>query len=94
MKFIGLTLLFFGLGPIVANYLGHEFQAFVWMDNWGLQTGLMIKVALIVFGAVLFLPGGRRSRQKKVEPTPAWFPARKDSPYPDPVAGLYNRRRK
>ncbi len=92
MKLLGLTLLFFGLGPIIAEYFGHELAAFAWIDSWGLEASLIIKTAMISFGAAFFLPGERPRREPPAAP-PRWFPSRKDAPYPDPVAGLYNRRR-
>ena len=95
MKLIGLTLLTFGLGPIVADYLGYEIEAFAWIDQWGLEASLIIKTAMISFGAALFLPGQRPARQpQRQQPPPTWTPVRDDSLYPDPVAGLYNRPKK
>ena len=90
MRTLGLTLLFFGLGPIVAEYFGREFEAFAWIDTWGLEVSLIIKTALITFGAALFLPG-KRGRQQRQRQVPSWTPNRPETPYPDPVAGLYNR---
>lgn len=92
MRTLGLMFLFFGLGPVVADYFGREVEAFAWIDTWGLEASLIIKTALITFGAAFFLPGKRRKprRQKSM---PSWTPTRPDSPYPDPVANLYNRPR-
>ena len=90
MKLLGLTLLIFGLGPVFTEYLGHEVIAFAWIDNWGLEASLIIKTALIAFGAAFFLPGGEQKTERRRH-RPRWIPSRKHVHHPDPVAGLYNR---
>ena len=90
MKLLGLILLFFGVGPAIAEYLGRDIVAFAWIDNWGLEIGFIIKAALIAFGAALFLPGEKPQPKPRPAP-PGWTPSRKHVQYPDPVAGLYNR---
>lgn len=95
MKVLGLILLFFGLGPAIAEYLGRDIVAFAWIDNWGLEASLIIKTALIAFGAALFLPGERAEPERRIpQHPPHWTPSRKHVRFPDPVAGLYNRKSK
>ena len=94
MKVLGLILLFFGVGPAIAEYLGRDIVAFAWIDNWGLEASLIIKSAMIAFGAALFLPGGQATSgqaQPERPRSPRWTPSRKHVQFPDPVAGLYNR---
>lgn len=91
MKLLGLILLFFGVGPAIADYLGRDIVAFAWIDNWGLEASLIIKSAMIAFGAALFLPGEKAQQRKPPPSVPSWTPSRKHVQYPDPVAGLYNR---
>lgn len=90
MKLLGLILLFFGVGPAIAEYLGRDIVAFAWIDNWGVEASLIIKSAFIAFGAALFLPGEKPQRRPP-QSVPSWTPSRKHVQYPDPVAGLYNR---
>lgn len=90
MKLLGLILLAFGVGPAIAEYLGRDIVAFAWIDNWGPETALIIKSAMIAFGAVLFLPGGKAQPKRPIS-TPYWTPSRDHVQYPDPVANLYNR---
>lgn len=90
MKLLGLILLTFGLGPAIADYLGRDIVAFAWIDTWGLEASLIIKAAMIAFGAALFLPG-EKAQPKRPPSAPYWTPSRKHVQYPDPVASLYNR---
>ncbi len=91
MKLLGLILLFFGVGPAIAEYLGRDIVAFAWIDNWGVEASLIIKSAMIAFGAALFLPGEKAQPRRPPPSAPGWTPSRKHVRYPDPVAGLYNR---
>jgi hypothetical protein len=39
------------------GFVGYEFSLMMWVDNWGTGTGWIIRGALIVVGAVLWLKG-------------------------------------
>ena len=65
MKNIGGLLVLLGAGSFVLNMLGREFTLIMWIDNWGPTVGLVIRIAMIVVGAGLFLVG---SQQSSVEP--------------------------
>ena len=90
MKLIGLILLIFGLGPLAADHFGFDATAFAWIDRWGPEMALILRSAMIAFGAAFMLPG-----KAPEKPTPKavreWTPHRRDRAYPDPIAGLYNR---
>ena len=57
MKSFGSLLLFFGVGSIVLNLVGYEFSLLMWIDMWGLATGNMIRIGMIVAGVALFAMG-------------------------------------
>jgi hypothetical protein len=63
MTKIGGILLFFGIGSIVLNYMGMEFQILMWIDNWGLSTGMAIRIGFAVLGAILLILGMVGSKQ-------------------------------
>ncbi len=67
MKSAGSTLLIFGIGTILLNIFGYEFGLLSWIDNWGETVGWVIRGAMIVVGAVLFLLG-YKSEQAEGEP--------------------------
>lgn len=54
MKSIGSLLLFFGVGSIVLNLVGYEFELLMWIDNWGEMAGWAIRGAMVVIGGGLF----------------------------------------
>jgi hypothetical protein len=57
MKKLGGTLFFFGVGSIVLYFLGMQFIILAWIDLWGSTIGWMIRAALIIVGAILWLIG-------------------------------------
>ncbi len=57
MKNIGGLMVLFGGGSILLGFVGYEFSLMMWVDNWGTGTGWIIRGALIVVGAVLWLKG-------------------------------------
>lgn len=48
-----------GIGSIILNLFGYEFSMLMWIDNWGENTGWMIRGGAIMVGAVLFFIGMR-----------------------------------
>jgi len=63
MRNIGSTLLFFGIGSIVLNFMNMEFIVLSWIDMWGPAVGWAIKGAMILVGAILFFAGGKEEAQ-------------------------------
>lgn len=63
MRNIGSTMLFFGIGSIVLNFVNMEFIVLSWIDMWGPTIGWAIKGALIVVGAILFFVAGSREEE-------------------------------
>lgn len=57
MKTIGMWLAIFGAGSFALNMMGREFALLSWVDNWGPQAGMGIRIGLIVVGAILFVVG-------------------------------------
>lgn len=57
MKNIGMYLVIAGVGSILLNLVGYEFQLLMWIDNWGESVGWAIRGAAIVAGAALFFIG-------------------------------------
>ncbi len=65
MQGIGWLLIILGIGSFVLNYLEREFILLMWVDNWGPDVGLAIRIGMIVLGAILvaagYLMGGDKS---------------------------------
>lgn len=59
MRQIGVILVILGAGSFVLNMMGLEFTLLAWIDSWGTATGTGIRVAMIVFGGVLFFLGNK-----------------------------------
>ena len=68
MQSIGWLLLLLGVGSFVLNWLEREFVLLMWIDNWGPEVGLMIRIGLIVLGAILiaasFMTGEDKSKAR------------------------------
>jgi len=63
MRNIGSTLLFFGIGSIVLNYIDMQFIILSWIDMWGPTVGWIIKGAMILVGAILFFASRKEEAQ-------------------------------
>ena len=57
MRKLGGTLFFFGVGSVVLYFLNMEFIILAWIDLWGPTIGWVIRGALIIVGAILWLMG-------------------------------------
>ncbi len=57
MKNIGGLMVLFGVGSILLGFVGYEFSLMMWVDYWGTGVGWVIRGALIVVAAVLWLKG-------------------------------------
>jgi hypothetical protein len=60
MKNFGGTLFFFGIGSVVLYFLSMEFIILAWIDLWGPTIGWVIRGALIIVGAILWLIGRKK----------------------------------
>ncbi len=54
MRTLGMYMAIFGLGSAIMNSFDYNFTLLMWIDNWGTTTGWIIRIALIVIGALLF----------------------------------------
>ena len=54
MRQIGLYLAIFGVLSIVMNFIGYNFKILMWIDNWGITTGWIIRVAMVAIGLAIF----------------------------------------
>lgn len=50
MNSLGMWLAIFGVGSFLLNQIGMEFILLSWIDNWGIDTGNIIRVAMTVVG--------------------------------------------
>ena len=57
MKTIGMWMAILGGGSFLLNMMGREFVLISWIDNWGPDVGIGIRIAMIVVGAGLFFAG-------------------------------------
>jgi hypothetical protein len=68
MQGLGGLLFFLGAGSFVLHYLKMEFILLSWVDNWGANVGIGIRIAMIVVGGILWLLG-RQSAAKASSPS-------------------------
>jgi len=52
-----------GAGSFILDMLDRQFVLLSWVDNWGTSTGNIIRIALIVVGAGLWLAARRGSSE-------------------------------
>ena len=62
LKSLGSTMLFFGIGSMILNFIYVEFLLMMWVDLWGPEVGWAIRVAMIVVGALLWFFGPYENR--------------------------------
>ena len=58
---IGGLAVFLGIGSFILDFLDREFVLLAWVNNWGETNAMIIRIALIVVGAVLWLVAKRMS---------------------------------
>ncbi|PWG06455.1 hypothetical protein [Polaribacter aquimarinus] len=58
MKKVGSYMAIFGLLAIVLNFVDRVPTLLMWIYNWGDTTAWVIKIGLVVVGAVLYFMGG------------------------------------
>ncbi len=54
---IGALVGVYGIASIVLYVLGYPMRLLVWVDQWGLYTGWLIRIALVIAGTVLYIYG-------------------------------------
>jgi phosphotransferase system glucose/maltose/N-acetylglucosamine-specific IIC component len=65
MKTIGTYMMIFGAAAIAMDFLGFVPKILIWIYKWGETNAWIIKIGLIVVGAVLYFLA-----PKEVENTP------------------------
>lgn len=60
MKAIGALLVLFGAASFLLVLMERRLGAFSWIDNWGTTIGMVIRIGLIVIGAVLWIMGNKK----------------------------------
>ncbi|MFI1745439.1 hypothetical protein [Thalassobellus sediminis] len=69
MRKIGSYMVFFGAFAIILNFLDRVPSLLIWIYTWGDTTAWIIKIALIVIGAILFFMGGKSEEPETESPT-------------------------
>lgn len=59
MKSIGSFMVIIGVLAIVLNFFDRVPKILVWIYEWGEGVAWIIKIALVVVGAVLYLAGNK-----------------------------------
>ena len=67
MTQIGILLILLGAGSFVLHEFDMEFQLLMWVDNWGLETGNMIRIGAVVVGVILAGIGLASSKSEPAE---------------------------
>ncbi|TKR30075.1 hypothetical protein FCE95_07985 [Luteimonas gilva] len=62
MKSIGGLMLLLGLGSFVLHFMNMEFKLLSWVDHWGADVGVGIRIALVVVGGILWFLGNKREK--------------------------------
>ncbi len=65
MKRVGAYMAVIGLATLILPYLGYELRLFSALDDMG-TTGLIIKIALVVVGGVLFFKASSASNEEQI----------------------------
>lgn len=69
MRQIGTYIAIFGIGSVILSFLDMNFTLLMWIDSWGETTGWIIRVSLIVLGAILFFTGSPETESETVQET-------------------------
>ena len=55
MKKLGLYLIIGGVGSIILNQFGYEFELLMWIDAWGNDVARLIRASAIILGIGIFV---------------------------------------
>lgn len=61
---IGAFLAIAGVVSIVLSFFNYNLRILMWIDRWGATPGWIIRIGLIVAGAILFFIGRASSGEK------------------------------
>jgi hypothetical protein len=53
MRSLGFLLIILGVGSFILHSMDMEFRLLQWVDNWGTDTGNIIRVGAALVGAAL-----------------------------------------
>ncbi len=54
---VGALVGVYGIASSVLYVLGYNVRLLEWVDEWGMATGWIIRIALVVAGTVLYIYG-------------------------------------
>ncbi|MFN8578988.1 MAG: hypothetical protein U0354_19340 [Candidatus Sericytochromatia bacterium] len=60
---LGVFFTIMGAGSFILNLIGFQFKLLIWIDHWGTSTGFLIRIGLIIVGAILFFVTLKPSEQ-------------------------------
>ena len=61
----GGFLILLGIGSFILNAYNYEFRVLTWIDTWGPNVGLAIRITLIVIGVIIAILGFIVKNNKK-----------------------------
>jgi hypothetical protein len=61
---VGLFIAALGIMSIVLSFFNYNIRLLAWIDMWGDTVGWVIKISMIVVGAVLFFVLGRENEEE------------------------------
>lgn len=67
MKGFGSLLVFLGIAAILLDFFDRVPKLLVWIYMWGDGVAWIIKIAIIILGAILFFLGKKNESEKTVE---------------------------
>ncbi len=70
MRSLGFLLIILGVGSFILHSMDMEFKLLQWVDNWGTDTGNIIRVAAALVGAVLVFLSMRKKNEEQSQDTP------------------------
>jgi hypothetical protein len=70
MRSLGFLLIIMGLGSFILHSMDMEFKLLQWVDNWGPDTGNIIRIVAAVLGGVLVFLSMRKKSGEQSQDTP------------------------
>lgn len=64
---IGSYAAIFGILSSVLNFFDYNLSILIWIDEWGVTNGWIIRIGLIVVGAILWFMFGRGEEETTEE---------------------------
>lgn len=61
---VGLFIAALGIMSIVLSFFNYNIRLLAWIDMWGDTVGWVIKISMIVVGAVFFFVLGRENEEE------------------------------